>query len=77
MTLRMLLVASLLPLAACSQAQETKGKTEPVKADATGNTAEAVKTEKKSLEEAADAAAKLIEADAQEEIESLSDDSSQ
>jgi hypothetical protein len=77
MTLRMLVVAPLLLVAACSREQEPKGKPEPAKASAISNTAEAVKTEKKSIEEAADAAAKLIEAEAQEEIESLNNDSSQ
>jgi PBP1b-binding outer membrane lipoprotein LpoB len=67
---RALLIGALF-LSACSKDPAPKdaeaAKTPAIEAD----TADAVKAEKKSLEEAADAAAKLVEEESRQEIEAL------
>lgn len=72
MIARGLLILPLLWLAACSEEPSAKEAEQAAKVNAATDTAEAVKAEKRTIEEAADAAAKLIEEEARQEIESVS-----
>jgi PBP1b-binding outer membrane lipoprotein LpoB len=77
MIIRVIICLAVVLLAACSAEPMPKQKVTPPAADVANNSDQAVKTERKSIEEAADAAAKLIESEAQAEIESMRDNSSE
>jgi hypothetical protein len=71
MILRLVPICALFILASCSEAPIPK-KQEGAKVTKTEPAVDAeFRTEQKSLEEAADAAAKLVEADAKAEIDAL------
>lgn len=64
-------ITAALLLISCSE-EPTPKEAETVQAAAAeAETADAIKAEKKSLEEAADAAAKLVEEESRQEIEAL------
>ena len=65
-------LCSLFILASCSESPATKEDNKAVEAEHKEEMAETVKSEKKSLEEAADAAAKLVEEESRKEIDGLS-----
>jgi hypothetical protein len=77
MNVRVVICFAIFSLAACSAEPKSKEKATPPVTDVANNDDEALKTEKKSMEEAADAAAKLIEGEAQAEIDSIRDNNSQ
>jgi hypothetical protein len=77
MMLRALPLIPLFWLASCSEEPTAKEAEQAAKANAATDTAEAVKTEKRTILEAGDAAAKLIEEEARQEIESASGETAQ
>lgn len=64
----------LATLAGCADEPTPKGGEKAAAQVAAEDDAEALKAEQKSIEEAADAAAKLVEEDAREEIERIESD---
>lgn len=64
----------LVTLAGCADEPTPKGGEKAAAQVAAEDDAEALKAEQKSIEEAADAAAKLVEEDAREEIERIEAD---
>jgi PBP1b-binding outer membrane lipoprotein LpoB len=71
------ILALALLLTACSDDPAPKDGKAASPAAVEADTNNAVKTEKKSLEEAADAAAKLVEAESQQEMDAMKADSGQ
>lgn len=65
------LFAMMLFVSGCSEESASKDAEIANAADAAKDTAEAVKAEKKTIEEAAEAAVKLVEEESRQEIESL------
>ena len=64
-------LAATLLCSACTEEPAPKEAAEAVVANAAEDTADAVKLEKKSIEEAAEAAVKLVEEESRQEIEEL------
>ena len=71
MTNGIIIIAAALLLISCSEEPTPKEAETVQAATAEADTADAIKAEKKSLEEAADAAAKLVEEESRQEIEAL------
>jgi hypothetical protein len=71
MIMRFVPIYALFILASCSQAPTPKQREEVKVTKAEPADDAELRTEKKSIEEAADAAAKLVEADAKAEIDAL------
>ena len=67
------LLGLMLLSSACAQEPEPK-EAEAAVANTAKDTADAVKLEKKSIEEAAEAAVKLVEEESRQEIEDLAPD---
>lgn len=67
------LLISLPLMSACVEESSPQQAEQAAEAVAGADTAAAIEAERKSIEQAADAAAKLVEAEAQEEIDAIND----